>query len=229
VGTPPSCMWRVVWALQKCTMRRRQTRALSRRRARRNGRGGVFASSTPSRNRIFGPSFNSLQSTVFRLCQSISISSSGAGVVATVLVNDPFTSSFTEYTSDLANLYNEMRLVGSRIQLVSTIETKGQTSVLAICYQNRNTGLANPTSINNVLDNQPSELWAISNDTSPRGFVMRQRASNLLYSATSTTANTSTDSSGCPGGWQIFGAGLPVSTVCIFAKFEIFVEFRSRS
>jgi len=179
--------------------------------------------------RIFGNTFNAMSTTTLRLCQSQTLSSSAGGVVASIIVNDPFTSSFTEYTSDLVNLYGQFRLLGSRIQLLSLVETKWQTAALAVGYQNRNTGLAAPTGINLVLDNQPSRLWAVSNDSSPYGFRMQQKVDGLLYSATSSSANTSTDSSGAPGGWQVYGGGLPASTAIVFVRFEIFIQFRSRS
>jgi len=178
---------------------------------------------------IFRDSFNAMSTTTLRLCQSLTLSSSAGGVVASLIYNDPFTASFTEYTSDLVNLYGQFRLLGSRIQLLSLVETKGQTAALAVGYQNRQVGLAVPTSINNVLDNQPSRLWAVSNDTSPYGFRMSQKVNGLLYSATSSSANTSTDSSGAPGGYQVYGGGLPASTAIVFVRSEVFIQFRSRS
>lgn len=196
-----------------------------RRRMRRRGPRG-------RRNRrlnIFSNVYDAKQTTCIRLCQSVSIASSGAGTVAALLYCDPFTQSFSEHTSDFANVFNQFRLLGSRIQLISTIETKGDVSVMAIGYQNRNSGLGVPTAVNNVLDNQPSQLWAVSNDTSSRGFTMKQKINGLLYAACSTTANTSSDSAGAPGGWQIYGAGFPASTVIVFAKFEVWLEYRSRS
>jgi len=183
----------------------------------------------PTRRNIFSPAYNSLMSTVFRLVTTSTVTSNGSGVVASLLYLDPYSSSFTEHTSDLCNLYNQFRLVGSRIQLVTISEAKGDVAVLGIGYQNRNTGLGTPTSLNLVLDNQPSWLWACSSDTSPMGFIRSQRASNLLYAATSTSSNTSTDTSGAPGGWQFYGAGFPASTNIFLLKAECFYEYRSRS
>jgi hypothetical protein len=198
----------------------------------RGGRRSRNARNRRNRRRrvnIFGPVFNSLQTSVIRLCQSVSLTTNGSGTLAALIYNDPYSASFTEYTSDFCNIYNQFRLLGSRIQFVSTIETKGDTTVVGIGYQNRNTGLGTPTGINLVLDNQPSQLWAISSDTSPHGFVMQQRMTNLMFAPTSTTSNTSTDSQGAPGGWQIYGSLLPNSTVVAFCKQEVFLEFRSRS
>jgi len=170
-----------------------------------------------------------MQTTIFRLVTTFQLSSNGSGVVANIIPCDPYASSFTEYTADLANLFNQFRLLGSRLQIISTIETKGDTSVLGVGYQNRGTGLAAPTSLNNVVDNQPSWLWANSNDTSPMGFVRSQRVNNLLFAPTSNSFNTSTDSQGAPGGWQLYGTGYPLSTQVALIKFEIWLEFRSRS
>jgi hypothetical protein len=149
--------------------------------------------------------------------------------VAVVVPNDPFTSSFTEYTSDLVNIFGQFRLLGARIHCVSTVETKAQTGALAVGYQNRQTGLAAPTSFNNVLDNQPSRIWAVSNDTTVTGLVMKQKMTGLLYSATSNSANTSTDSSGAPGGWQFYGSGFPATTSIAIIQQEIWLQMRSRS
>jgi len=170
-----------------------------------------------------------MQAAIFRLCTSFTLSSSGAGVVASVVPCDPFASSFTEYTSDFANIYNQFRLLGSRIQLVTISETKGDVGVLAIGYQNRATSLAAPTSTNNVLDNQPSWYYAVSSDTSPFGFIKSQRVNGLNFAATSTSSNTSTDGYGAPGGWQFYGNNFPISTNIGVIKFEIWLEFRSRS
>jgi len=203
-----------------------------RRRLRRRGPRSSRRSNLDrraSRGNIFTSAFNSMQSTVVRLCTTFTVSSSGAGTVANLVSCDPFASSFTEYTSDFANLYNQFRLVGSRIQIVSIIEGKGDTAILGIGYQNRQTGLGTPTSLANVVDNQPSWLWAISTDTSPYGFKKSQAVSGLLYSATSASSNTSTDSSGAPGGWQLYGTGFPASTNVGIVKLEIWLEFRSRS
>jgi len=178
---------------------------------------------------IFGRGWDARRVQNVRLCQSVSLSTNSGGTLASLIYNDPFTASFTEYTSDWVNLYGQFKLLGSRIQFVSTIETKGQTAVVAIGYQNRQTGLAAPTSVNNVLDNQPSQLWALSNDTTSHGFTMQQSMNGLLYAATSASANTSTDSTGAPGGWQIYGSGMPASTVVAFCKQEVFYQFRSRS
>jgi len=170
------------------------------------------------------------QSMVFRLCQSISLSSNGSGTLAAVVYNDPGSSysNFTEHNSDLANLFTQYRFIKSRIQCISTVETKGQTTVIAIGYQNRGTSsLGTPSSVNQVLDNQPSWFWAVSNDTSPFGFTKTQRMTGILYAATNSSG--STESSGAPGGWQFYGASLPTSTVIVFLKLECWYEYRSRS
>jgi hypothetical protein len=164
-----------------------------------------------------------------RLAQTVSVSSSGAGTVAALIYSDPFSASFTEYTSDLANIFAQFRLLAVRIQMVSTIETKGDTSVMAVAYQNRNTGLGTPSSVNTVIDNAGSRLWAVSNDTTNSGLWMRQRINVLNFAATSTSANTSTDAAGAPGGWQMFGSGFPVSTVIAYCMQECWYQFRSRS
>jgi hypothetical protein len=198
-----------------------------KRRNRRKG-GGRGLGSIFGRMNLVGP-FNSMQIVPTRLCQSVTFSSNGAGTLAALIYLDPFSQSFTEYTSDFVNLYTQFRLIRSRIQLVSTIETKGDVSVLGVGYQNRQTGLGTPTSINAVLDNQPSWLWAVSNDTTNQGFIKAQRMNNLLFADTSSSANTSTSSSGAPGGWQLYGAGFPASTVIMYGKIEVWYEFRSRS
>jgi len=196
-----------------------------KRRTKRRGPNGR------RRNRlnIFASVYDAKQMYTVRLSQNQPVSSNGAGTVAVIIPNDPFTASFTEYTADFVNLFNQFRLVGTRIHLVSTIETKAQTGALAVGYQNRNTGLAAPTAFNNVLDNQPSCIWAVSNDTSQRGLVMKQKMNHILFSATSNSANTSTDSSGAPGGWQLYGSGFPASSsICILHQ-EVWLEMRSRS
>lgn len=179
---------------------------------------------------IFSPRFDAkMTSCPIRLCQTGTLSSNGAGTLASLIYNDPYSASFTEYTSDFANIYNQFRLLGTRVQFCSLIETKGDTTVLAIGYQNRNTGLGTPTSVNAVADNQPSTLWPVSNDTSNRGRTMKQSMNHLLFAATSTSSNTSTDSAGAPGGWQVYGAGLPASTNIVYYLQEVFLQFRSRS
>lgn len=201
-----------------------------KKRFRFRRRGGKRGNSRPSprTNNLFSP-HGAMQSMSTRLVTTFGLVSTAGGIVANVVPCDPFASSFTEYTSDWVNLFNQFRLLGSRIQIVTTIETKGDVGVLGIGYQNRSTGLATPTSLNNVVDNQPSWLWAPSSDTSALGFTKAQRVNNILFAATSASANTSTDSAGAPGGWQFYGTNFPASTQVGLIKFEIWLQFRSRS
>lgn len=177
---------------------------------------------------IFSPNWNAIQTSVLRLIYNANVNSNGAGTVAAILYCDPYQASITEHTSDLVNLFAQFRLLGSRLTLVS-YDVKQEAAALAVGYQNRQTGLAAPTGFNLVLDNQPSAIWAVANDTSPRGFRMQQRMTGLLYAATSASANTSTDSSGAPGGWQIYGSAFGASVTVAEAVLEVWYEYRSRS
>jgi len=197
----------------------------NRRRSGRRGRGGRGIMNPRSSFNV-----NARQSMIFRLAQTVTLSSNGSGILAAIIYNDPTSgfANFTEHTSDLSNLFNEFRFIQTRVQFISTIETKGDTSVLVIGYQNRGTStMATPSSGNQVADNQPSYLWAVSNDTSARGFTVKQRINGIAYNNTNSTS--SPDYAGAPGGWQIYGAGFPNSTALLYYKQECWYQYRSRS
>jgi len=165
------------------------------------------------------------------------MSSNGAGAVEGVIPFDPSSGhlSVPEFNSDLANLYTQYRLWGVRIRLFSSISTSLIQSVtvnqqpIALGFQWRSTAtLATPVAYNTVLDNQPSLLWPVANDTSSRGVTLQQRVPSML-TFLETNATTSPGNAGAPGGFQFFGNGftatIQVATWCL----EVYYEMRSRS
>lgn len=200
----------------------------SRRRSARRGR----------RSNTFNPrGFTASQSQRVRLVVTGLMSSNGAGAVEGVIPFDPSSGHLNvpEFNSDLANLYTQYRLWGVRIRLFSSISTSLIQSVtvnqqpIALGFQWRSTAtLATPVAYNTVLDNQPSLLWPVANDTSSRGVTLQQRVPSML-TFLETNATTSPGNAGAPGGFQFFGNGftatIQVATWCL----EVYYEMRSRS
>jgi hypothetical protein len=189
-------------------------------------------------NNSFNPrGFSAAQTYRFRLVVTGTLSSDSKGVVAGVIPFDPSSGHLNvpEFNSDLANLYTQYRLWGTRIRLFSAISTSLIQSIsvnqqpIALGFQWRSTAtLATPAAYATVLDNQPSLLWPVANDTSSRGVILKQRVPNML-TFLETNAATSPGNAGAPGGFQFFGNGftatIQVATYCL----EVFYELRSRS
>jgi len=110
--------------------------------------------------------------------------------------------------------------VASEVKLV-------QNPTLAVAIFTRNpSSLPSLTSQNQVLDNQPSKLWACGSDTSGRGLKMSARFNVVNYQLVTTT---STDYAGCPGGMMYYGGGFPLSQETFNVHVEVFIEYRARS
>lgn len=181
--------------------------------------------------------FNASQSEVVRGVQFGFINTNGSGVCSGVIPFDPTSSHLNvlEFTSDWANLWTQYRLRGIRIHFYSAvtqavIETKSANLLpLAIGFQWRSTAsLSTPTAYNTVLDNQPSQCWNVTADTSPRGFLMTQRAPPIL-TFLETNATTSPGNQGAPGGIQFYGDTFTPSITIASYWIEVFYQMRSRS
>jgi len=176
-----------------------------------------------------------MQSYVFRLSQTNSAASDGSGNLSGYLYNDPTGSfgNFPEHINYLVNLFTEMRVVRSRWHLVpalpfSSTESKTTTNqVLAVAVWTRApSSLPSLVSYDQVLDNQPSKLWACASDTSGRGLTMSSRFNVVNYQLTTAA---STDYAGCPGGIMYYGNSFPASVNCFFIHQEVWIEYRARS
>lgn len=205
-------------------------KGLRRRAPRKVGRRGGWVQPRATLSR-----FSNMMPYIFRLSQAAGISSDGSGNISGYSYNDPTGSfgNYTEHVNYLANLFTEMRIVRSQWHLTSTLpfsineskETLNGVVALAI-WTRTPSSLPSLTSVNQVLDNQPSKIWAICSDTSGRGIRMSARFNVVNYQL---TTSTSTDYAGCPGGLMWYGSGLPVSTQCFFLHAEIFIQYRARS
>jgi len=204
----------------------------TKRRGRRQRRSGR------SRSGAFRPiGFSASQSLKARAVQFGTISSSGTGVVAGLIPFDPSSGhlNVTEFNSDWANLFTQYRLWGVRIKLLSCISTSLIESVtannmpIAVGYQWRSTAtLATPSNYDAVLDNQPSQLWPVSGDTSKVGLVMSQKTPSMI-TYLETNATTSPGNAGAPGAFQFYGNNFTAS-IPIFTYFiEVYYQLRSRS
>jgi len=180
--------------------------------------------------------FSNLQSQVFRLSGQVSISSNISGQLAsTYIYNDPTGSfgNFDEHVNYLVNLFQEMKVVRSNWHLVPLLPLSGTDAkdttngVVAVGVFNRGpSSLPTITTLNQVLDNQPSKLWAIQSDTSGRGLRMSARYTRLNYLLATTTSQ---DYAGCPGGLVMYGSGLPPSIAVMLVHYEVFIRYRARS
>lgn len=180
--------------------------------------------------------YDAKQAYTFRLAVMADIASDSKGVCAGIIFNDP-TASFanmTEHVNDLANLFTQFRLVRCRYRfytLTALSFQEGKTAAyntLAIGYQNRGTAtMSTPVSYNQVIDNQPSFLWPVCNDTSASGRTLSQRMNKLLYNQ--TASSSSPDDAGAPGGIQYFGNNFAVSAPLFSYIQECWFQYRSRS
>jgi len=195
----------------------------------RKGRGGRRRQVLPMSR------FTNLQNYTFRISAGGQFTSDGSGNISGFIYNDPTGSfgNYTEHTSYLANLFTEMRVLRSSWHLVSQLpfsinESKEVSNgVLAVgVWQRGSSGLPSLTSINQILDNQPSKLWACCSDTTGRGLRMSAKWSRLNYILTTATSQ---DYAGCPGGLFFYGSGFPASTACFYYHAEIFIQYRGRA
>jgi len=189
-------------------------------------------------NMRFNPQgFSASQSQRVRAVFVMTYSSNGSGVISGVIPFDPTSTNLniTEFTSDWANLYTQYRLWGVRLRCFSAItsaiiETKSANyKPIALGFQFRSTAsLATPTSYAQVIDNQPSRMWAVASDTTPGGILMTQRTPNSI-NYLETNASTSPGYAGAPGGFQFYGDTF-TTTIPVFTVFmEVFYQLRSRS
>lgn len=206
-----------------------------RSKSNRKSRRGSSRSSGWRQPRASLSGFSNMQSHVFRLSGATSVVSDGSGVVSGYSYNDPTSTfgNYTEHVSYLANLFTEMRIVRSRWHLVSQLtgllnETKlAQNPVFAVGVFTRTpSSLPSVTSVNQVLDNQPSKIWNIAADTTQTGLIMSARFNVVNYQLTTTT---STDYAGCPGGILFYGGGFPLSQACFAIHWEVFIQYRGRA
>jgi len=201
----------------------------------RKKRGGSNTRNSFSQPRLSLGRFTNMQPYVFRLSQAAALASDGSGGINGYSYNDPTGSfgNYTEHVSYLANLFTEMRIVRSQWHLVPTLpfssnESKETTNpVLAVAIFTRNpSSLPSITSLNQVLDNQPSKLWAPCSDTSGRGLKMSAKFNIVNFQLVTTS---STDYAGCPGGMFWYGSGFPISSNIFVLHAEIFIQYRARS
>jgi len=209
--------------------KRRNSKARTRRRG-GSGSGGGWKQPRASLSR-----FTNMQSHVFRLSQQQGVASDGSGNVAGYSYNDPTSTlgNFTEHINYLANLFTEYRAVRSVWHLVPQLPFNASdvkltdNPVLAVGLFTRNpSSLPTLTSLNQVLDNQPSKLWAVCSDTSGRGLTMSGRFNNVLYQLVTTT---STDYAGAPGGLAYYGSGFPASITIFTIHIQVWLQYRARS
>jgi hypothetical protein len=177
-----------------------------------------------------------LQSNLMRLNEMTAITSNGSGIAAGYIYNDPTSTfgNYTEHVSYLANLYTEYKIVRVRWTFSSSItggyDGKTASAVpLAIgVFLRTPSSLPTVVSANQVLDNTPSWLWNIANDTSPLGFKKTCSFSNrnIGYQLTTTS---STDYAGAPGGLLYYGTNLPAGQIVAFVACELWIRYRARS
>lgn len=198
------------------------------RSSRRPQRGRRFPSAPLAR-------FSNMQTYIFRISATQGFSSDGSGNLSGYIYNDPTSTlgNYAEHVSYLANLFTEMRVVRSRWHLVpqqpfTSTESKSTVNgALAVAVWTRNpSSLPSLTSLNQVMDNQPSKLWPVMSDTTGRGLQMKANFRRLNYQLVTTT---STDYAGCPGGLMFYGNAFPASTEIFIAHIEVYIQYRARS
>jgi len=179
--------------------------------------------------------FTNMSTALFRISAVVQVDSDGSGNVAGYIYNDPTSTlgNYTEHVSYLANLYTEYKVVRARWHLLPNLPFTSSDAkftgnpLLAVGVWTRNpSSLPTLTSLNQVLDNQPSRLWAVCSDTTPRGLPMHASFARLNYQLVTTT---STDYAGAPGGLMYYGSGFPATNPIFAVHVEVFLRYRARS
>jgi len=163
------------------------------------------------------------------------MNSSGAGVATGFIYNDATGSyaNFGEHVNYLANLFTEYKVLRARWTFTSAVSgysdsKSGPAGPMAVgVYLRSSSGVPTLTSMDQILDNQPSWMWNIGNDTSSSGFVRTQWFDQKINYQLVTTV--SPDYAGAPGGVAYYGVNLPISQIVGYITQEVWYSYRARS
>lgn len=199
--------------VNKFTKRRR-----SRRVARRSTPMGRF-------NTLLRPLSSELKTSRIMLTTAVATATaSGGGVVSGNLVVDPTSTTYTELT-DIKALYSSYRMLGAELILTrSDGNTSNATLYIASLL---NTGIGNPTSAGQVIDNANHVVWVPGTCTTGRPLRLALSGGRgLLFQEWGTAA---TDNSGAPGGWYWRADGVTASQNMFTYYARVVFEVRNRT
>ena len=178
----------------------------------------------------FASPFQDQKIVKMRLTRSGVISSNGLGVINTVIATDPSNSS--EWSSAAA-LYDEFRVIGTRIKLVSKQQysVTAATDLVVVCYDNDDVTAL--TSVNQGLEYANSHVFnAVFTHNAP---TREDQDCALIYTYLQPTSGIpiSWDDVSNPttlkGAVKFYSANLTNSIAYLVYSQEYFVEFRGRS
>jgi hypothetical protein len=160
--------------------------------------------------------------------------STAGGVLNQILDNDPSTT--VEWTS-FQNLFSLCRLARATYQVTRSVATAIPTTVSVGAFRPikfaalpDNAGA--PGSYSAIEDSPNCVTYNYAFDTSMHGFSTSRTFKHAPdpedYWADMSTPSSSTSQTGCPGGLQIYGESIPVSTEVLFVTRKLLIDFKCR-
>jgi hypothetical protein len=168
----------------------------------------------------------------FMVASEHNYTSTAGGILNSVLDNDPSTTvewaSFTNLFSFVRIRMAEYRVCRAVATAIPTTTSVGAFRPIVVAPLIDNAGA--PGSYASINDSPSSVIYQYAWDTSLHGLSVRTKFPNNdlpLWADTSVPAS-STTYVGCPGGLQIYGEQLPVSTEVLFIVRRLVIEFTNR-
>jgi len=179
----------------------------------------------------FGPATRMLTSPgvtyKFRLADFVALSTSGSGIISYAASCDPSAHSLGDWTS-LSGLFDECRLVGSRITVVG-VQPGGVTEQMSFLLGYvRDITTTLPGSMDAVAALSDSSLHPMYTGSS-ESRVVKSGPGNRLWADTVTPATNNLADTGCVGAWWIYTNQNDNSAHRLDVLLEMFVEFRVRA
>jgi len=177
-------------------------------------------------NRVLHSSLQSPGQSVYRkMNNSGGFTSNGAGVIAAIVDINPNSGSYADWTS-MASLYDEYRVLGAEITLMSCVTNALNQSLFVIAYDNddRVTGLS---SFENGLDYQKNKIipsiWP--ND---RLYKLKADCFSAADPSTGRLFQT-TAGTNYPCSFKTYAGGLTINTLYMEWCISVVVEFRGQN
>jgi hypothetical protein len=170
----------------------------------------------------------------FLLCSTHQLSSSAGGIINTIQDNDPST---TGEWSSLTALFSLCRLKKATYIISRSVATAIPTTVSVgafrpIKFAALMDNAGSPGSYAQIEDSPNCVTYNYAFDQSPHGFTtsytFKHQPDPDDYWADTSAPASSTSQTGCPGGLQVYGESIPVSTEVIFFTRQLLIDFKNR-
>jgi len=164
----------------------------------------------------------------FRICNWGSLSSNTSGTLQSSISVDPSVGSLSDWTH-ISGLFDEVRLIRSRITLVSVqiAGASGNDLSYLVGYARSLTSSTTLTSYDAVAALPDSSLHPRQSFASAGRVVKEAEARNSLWAPIGTPAGT--PDVGCTGAWCLYTSGADASERIIDYLVEMFIECRARA